>query len=721
MDSDQLNFVGEVAIAIAGNQRITKKMANIILQGLPGSGKTSLLDHLLNRPIRANYSSTGVSENIVIVDISPTSTLSAAHAYDDSTWKATDFVESFISQLNSGMKFLPRGSLEAGKATDFDEFFTMLKYDMKLLPRGLLDNLLVAVSSNSLHCEVIQQRGFILSSEVNKYIKTVLKEYNIKNMQDLQRTNSLYIRDTGGQVEFQESLSLLIYGPSIFVFVMKTNVDIYTKHIIQYRSPTGEVINRYKSSISTVDALLQFLTSISAIQTTEDGVFQEEDGTYLSHKPVVFIVGTHIDQLGSEADSTIDKINKDLDKIFRTHNLLDLVCYADGGLKKVMYLVDNTCDVDHNFQMLRSSINTFISNRNEFTIEYPLSYLLFCLVLPSIKETVLSMEACKDLAATFGIERSDIKSLLHFLHFRVGIIQHYDVEGLSDLIIKEPQVLFNKVTDLLVKTFISPRSLNMSEQECFSGKGILEASVFDNILSNEDKITPKQFLSFLLHLRMAIPFTDKNGVLKYFIPSVLNHVKPLSEERKTDIVPLAITFKSGHCPKGLLGMLISYLMNPEKNREIIFDLLEDNIYQDQVSLLVHSTEDMDEVCLKSHLSHLEVTIFLDNSSVVEGSDVSFGSRKNTPIKVCNGIRVILQDCLKQSLKTLHYNYKKVGPIFSLACPREGCVRLRLHHEVTIGETSCYMRCCSARNAKLPLPKTGGHWFCEGKIDTTLQT
>ena len=190
--------------------------------------------------------------------------------------------------------------------------------------------------------------------------------------------------------------------------------------------------------------------------------------------------------------------------------------------------------------MLRSSINTFISTRNEFTIEYPLSYLLFCLELQSIKETVLSMEACGDLAAKFGIERSDVKSLLHFLHFRVGIIQHYDVEGLSDLIIKEPQVLFKIVTDLLVKTFLSPESLNMSEQESFSKKGILEASVFDNIiLSDEDKITPKQFLRFLLHLRMAIPFTDKNGVLKYFIPSVLNHVKPLSKERK-----------NGYCASG---------------------------------------------------------------------------------------------------------------------------------------------------------------------------
>ena len=185
-----------------------------------------------------------------------------------------------------------------------------------------------------------------------------------------------------------------------------------------------------------------------------------------------------------------------------------------------------------------------------------------------------------------------------------------------------------------------------------------------------------------------------------------------------DIVPLAVTFKSGHCPKGLLGMLVSYLLNPEKDQEVIFDLLEDNIYQDQVSLLVHSTEDVDEVCLKSHLSHLEVTIILDNYSVVEESDILFGSCKNTPIKVCNGIHGILQDCLQQSLKTLHYDYTKLGPIFCLTCRFDYCLRL---HEVNIGEASCCMRCSSTQNAKVPLPKTGGHWFGEGKIYTTLQT
>ncbi len=137
-------------------------------------------------------------------------------------------------------------------------------------------------------------------SDFECHVKEVLGTHNIKNIVDLQTRCSLYIRDTGGQVEFQESLSLLIFGPSVFIFVLRTDIDIHAKNTIQYRLATGEISNKYTSSISTMDALIQFLTSVSAIQTTEEGVY-EVDGTSVCHKPVVFIVGTHIDELGSGA------------------------------------------------------------------------------------------------------------------------------------------------------------------------------------------------------------------------------------------------------------------------------------------------------------------------------------------------------------------------------------------------------------------------------------
>ena len=658
-------------------------MANIILKGLPEAGKSSLLNRLLNKPFQEHSSSTGLSEGIVVVDIQPTSTLTSAITSGNSSWEVIDFDTSMYSQLDRFKQFLPsveEESIEEGASN------TTLTYQV------------YSVSS---------------ISEVPGNIEKILSAHNIKNIEDLKKKNSLYIRDTGGQVEFQESLTLLIHGPSIFLFVLRTDVDLLKKTIIRYRLPSGDIINEYKSSISSKDALVQFLTSACAIDTTEEGVFQK-GGVYEAHEPVVFIVGTHIDQLGVRADSVIAEMNKSLDEIICQHNFSSVVRYANDTSKRVMYTVDNTSEKDPNIRFLRTDVNTYISNRNEFTVKYPVSYLLLCLELQRIKVSVLKMDKFEHLASKFGISSSvKINHLLHFLHFRIGIIQHYDVDHLSEIVIKEPQVLFNKVTDLLVKTFLSAGALKRNQRASFCEKGILEVSVLENLMDkSKDTITTEQFLAFLVHLRLAVPFTDRNGILKYFIPSVLNHVQSsVCEERKTDIAPLAICFQLGHCPQGLFGVLISHLVSSEEiHSNISFDLSDDKIYQDQVTLLVNSCEDVDEISLKKHLSHIEVTMFLDSASSDVESESVLACRKVTPNTVCTAVRSILEYCLLLSLKTLHYNSKTLQPMLCLACPKENCSAM---HEVKQGEEHCYMRCDFSK-AKCVIPRAGRYWFSEGK-------
>ena len=654
-------------------------MAKIILKGLPEAGKSTLLSRLLNKPFQHTSSSTGLSEGIVVVDIQPTSTLTSVTTSGNSSWEVIDFDTSMYSQLDRFKQFLPSAeeeSIEEGAAN------TTLTYQVYRV------------------------------SEVPNNIEKVLSAHNIKNIEDLKKKNSLYIRDTGGQVEFQESLTLLIHGPSIFIFVLRTDVDLLKKTIICYRSPSGDITNQYQSSISSKDALVQFLTSVCAIETTEEGVFQK-GGVYEAHEPVVFIVGTHIDQLGARADSVIAEMNESLDEIIRQHNFSSVVRYANAGSKRVMYTVDNTSEKDPNFRILRCDVNTYISNRNEFSVKYPVSYLILCLELQRIKVAVLKMDKFVHLASKFGISSDKIDHLLHFLHFRIGIIQHYDVDHLSEIVIKEPQVLFNKVTDLLVKTFLSEGTMKMNQRASFCEKGILEVSVLENLMDkSKDTITTEQFLAFLVHLRLAVPFTDKSGILKYFIPSVLNHVQSsVCEERKMDIAPLAICFELGHCPQGLFGVLISHLVSSEEiHSNISFDLSDDKIYQDQVTLLVNSCEDVDEISLKKHLSHIEVNMFLESASSDVESESVLACRKVTPNTVCTAVRSILKDCLQLSLKTLHYNSKTLQPKLCLACPRENCSAI---HEVKKGEKLFYMYCKFCK-AKCAVPQSGEYWFSEGK-------
>ena len=658
--------------AVYQNKAIRRKMANITLKGLPEAGKSTLLNRLLNRPLQHNYTSTSVSESIVLVDIEPTSTLTSATSSDNSSWEVIDFDTSIYSQLED--------------LKQFDDEKELVESTIRNSPG-------VNVSS---------------TPDVVENIKKSLSGHNIKSIEDMRLKNSLYIRDTGGQVEFQESLTLLVHGPSIFIFVLRLDIHIHKKNTIRYRSPTGRIFNEYKSTISSEDALVQFLTSVSAIDTTEEGVFQEK-GVYKSHEPVVFIVGTHTDQLKSRAQPVIAETNEALDRIICEHGFSAVVCYSDFASTRVMYTVDNTSMEDRDFQILRSDINEYICSRKEFEVLYPISYLLFCLELQTIKAAIMPIVKFRQLASKFSITSEQINDLLHFLHFRIGIVQHYDIDNLSDIVIKEPQVLFNKVTDLLVKTFLSSKAMKMDQQKSFHQKGILDATVLENILGeSKDDISSRQFLAFMVHLRLAVPFSDKKRIMQYFFPCVLNHVqKSDDEERKTDIASLVICFQLGHCPQGLFSVLISHLVNPDESHKISFDLSQDKIYQDQVFLLIRSSDDKDEISLKRHLSHIEVTMYIDISSNSKSEPLLL-SRNITPNAVCTTVRSILQDCLQLSMKTLHYDGKKLQPKFCLACPNESCDDM---HEVECREEQVFMFC---KTSKYAIHPSGLYWFNQGK-------
>ena len=186
-----------------------------------------------------------------------------------------------------------------------------------------------------------------------------------------------------------------------------------------------------------------------------------------------------------------------------------------------MFTVDNTSESDKDFKIIRSRVHSLVTGRKEFTIEYPISYPLFCLELQNLKASILTLQECAAIAAKYGIfSKKQMSDLLQFLHLRIGVIQYFDVDGLRHIVVKEPRVLFNKVTNLIIRTF-SCEALTTKEVRDFQ-KGILTASVLESVVSSDDKITCQEFLKLLVHLRIIAPYPspgDKKE--RYFIPYVL--------------------------------------------------------------------------------------------------------------------------------------------------------------------------------------------------------
>ena len=101
----QSAYIKSVNDAIANNEKLIRKLAHSVIAGPTGSGKTSFIDRLLQRPIKKFSKSTGVSEDVIVVDINeinPTA-LHAATAVGPDVWKETQYDVSVVKQITNSV------------------------------------------------------------------------------------------------------------------------------------------------------------------------------------------------------------------------------------------------------------------------------------------------------------------------------------------------------------------------------------------------------------------------------------------------------------------------------------------------------------------------------------------------------------------------------------------------------------------------------------------
>ena len=639
------------------------------------------MDRLVRRMRKLFSSSTGVSESIVVVDVKVPSSFHSVTVVDSDTWKEVKYDLSLVRQMDTKSFIESECVLPQGMGNGLPSSSTADTPAPSMLPEAAKSTLLAGKA---------QPVSKPSNKKIREAIRGVLKECGgYKEFRDsYSKSFSLYMRDTGGHMAFQEMLSVLILGPAIFIFVFRVDVDIKKKFKVDYRVSSERSLNCTTSSISTEEALLQCLASVYAMDTSGKAGVE-------THKPMVFIIGTHKDKLGASADKKIAKLNEHLDSLIDSYQ--DLVQYADWDEGEVMFTVDNTSESDEDFKLIRSKLYSFISERSEFTIQFPVSYLLFALELQHEKRSVLSFDECKGIAAKYGIVGDRVSDLLQFLHFRVGVIQYFKFEG---LVMVKPQVLFSKVTELVKKTF-SHKSLTSKEKRDFQ-KGILTESLIREVVGDSE-IDSEKFLKLLVRLHLVTPFTlpgDKER--KYFLPCVLNHIEEANvEDTESDAMPLYVQFRCKHCPKGLFSVLVTHLMTA-KDGQVSFSLIQDKIFRDRISFEVHSdVADQDEISLRAFSSHLEIKFYPSRSL--------YEDRTSAIAKACSAARLEIETSIAKSLHYLGYNSGRVCPIMCFKC--YAC--RELHQVKKAKGMPCKIYCDRFRTTDR-IPARGRCWFNEGE-------
>ena len=415
----------------------------------------------------------------------------------------------------------------------------------------------------------------------------------------------------------------------------------------------------------------------------------------------------------------------------------------------MLLAVNNLSDDDSGIQQVRAAVER-LGSQGSFKVTAPPSWLIFSLTIRQHKDRVLSYEQCFEVARQCGITlRGELNEALWFLHTKVGLIRHFQGEGLEDLqkiVIQDPQVLFDRITNLVVETFTFDKA-DPVVRENFKKKGIFPFSTFEKISASSDHLlTPSRLVKLLEHLHIIAPLEKEDGEeeegeekeegeeeveeggqereKRYFMPCILAHAQPAkltsrfqqisravtavfrqSAEQSHNNSSLLVGFRCGYCPKGLFAALVVYLLANARSHGHKWTLQRDQIFKDQISFLLRP---YDTVSITVQPKFLEITC---TPAVSKSSH-----NRHFPLATtCGEVRRCIETGIHEVTSALHYT-SDAAHYLAFYCPgkHRGPDPKEPHPaEINFHDNKpCTLQCVLGERGTFELPPGRERWFTE---------
>ena len=506
------------------------------------------------------------------------------------------------------------------------------------------DNKKVSHSTTSME----QSREQTSSQEI---FKKALKTGNWNCAKEMLESSwTVYLTDSGGQPEFQEVLPALVSGPTIFfvVFSLKGGVESLNKqYVVKYQKPGSEDIMEYTSQYTVKEALYSMLSCIASTSK-----YASDCRDHFRAQTKVILIGTHKDTLGDpdKQKEEIDKIEEKLQEM-----LLKTSWFKEGTLvtisrrpQRLMIAVNNdvkTTD-DKDLEEIHKVIERL--GNGDFKAELPPTWLALDIAIRGQESPFLSLTQCEILADECGITHEELteKKVLRYLS-RLGTIRYFDETDLRDIVICNPQALYDAVTELIAETFVLDRGVHDEVITVFEEHGIFPKKfVTDSLMesSTSKKLPMDWILNLLKHLCMIAEF-QSDGEEKCFMPCVLRSAeKSPNIKQSNTVTPLVVLFDSGYVPMGMFSALAVYLMQwPPKDLpgelqkiKLKWKLLEKSIHKGSFTIKVEPEGDhFIFKCLQFAGSQSYIKIFTEEKMKQQ-------QRRITLNMICMDMRTIIK-------------------------------------------------------------------------------
>ena len=468
----------------------------------------------------------------------------------------------------------------------------------------------------------------------NKILRTAGQQQLGGLLEDwLDRTILMNMVDTGGQPAFLEMLPALTIGPALYLIFFRLDQELKQNYEVKYGRDSKNI--SLDDSYTNEQVIFQALSSIACFNCTTPII---EGVPNPSHAAV--LIGTYKDQLGSDPKTKIkekdEKLKKTLSEILKCDlrsNQKFLKSYSEDQL---MFAVDNMNGGVEELTKVHKRLEKLIQQMYKLDNKWkiPASWLMFSIFIRKMNKHTLSLSQCHEIGSRLSVR--DTNEALWFLHHCVGILMHFsDIPEIKDIVICDPQVVFDSVTVLIMDSFTFD---NMEERaEKFKKTGQFRYTDIENVAIDQkrDSLSPQQLVGLLEHLNIIAPFrcylpqpnaltpelsaqSDAHQEKIYFMPAVLKHAKEEElrmEQSSTDLVPLIVRFTCGFVPVGVFCAMIASLVAQEDT--LGWELLEPSEHNDyilcknKVTFRMYCTYD---ITLVSRPKWYEIHVICDRES-----------------------------------------------------------------------------------------------------------
>ena len=269
----------------------------------------------------------------------------------------------------------------------------------------------------------------------------------------------IQIIDSGGQPQFHEILPIFLRRLSFYVFVFRLCDNLDSRPVVEFYAD-GKPIGTPYESAHTIEQLLQHCVRTMRSHRSSSGSAHE--------CPQIIVVGTHADRERESKESREaknEKIHKLLSPDFQNQ-----IVYYDLAENKVIFAL-NAKEPGKDEEVVVGKIRKVLV-KNPFIQpdDIPLGWFALEILLEqmsqSLQRGVLSKEEClKTAVEKLHFKENSLDAAIEYLD-QISVLFYYR-DILPDVVFADPQVILDKVTELVIKSFEINK---LSKEQALSGE-----------------------------------------------------------------------------------------------------------------------------------------------------------------------------------------------------------------------------------------------------------